>query len=56
MKKQKIIIDFEFNGLPRYNFEPEITQVKMKNLTNGVAVGQVFHFDLSNLRHKPVTR
>ena len=38
MKKQKIIIDFEFNGLPRYGFQPEITQVKMKNLTNGKSV------------------
>lgn len=38
MKKQKIIIDFEFNGLPRYGFMPEITQVKMKNLTNGKSV------------------
>ena len=38
MKKQKIIIDFEFNGLPRYRFDPEIAQVKMKNLTNGKSV------------------
>ena len=38
MKKQKIIIDFEFNGLPRYGFQPEITQIKMKNLTNGKSV------------------
>ena len=38
MKKQKIIIDLEFNGLPRYHFDPEITQVKMKNLTNGKSV------------------
>lgn len=38
MKKQKIIIDFEFNGLPRYCFRPEIAQVKMKNLTNGKSV------------------
>ena len=42
MKKQFIIIDFEFNGLPRYGFMPEITQVKMKNLTNGNAVCQNF--------------
>ena len=42
MKKQNIIIDFEFNGLPRYNFTPEITQVKMKNLTNGKSVCQNF--------------
>ena len=42
MKQQKIIIDFEFNGLPRYGFMPEITQVKMKNLTNGNAVCQNF--------------
>lgn len=42
MKKQKIIIDFEFNGLPRYGFQPEITQVKMKNLTNGKSVCQNF--------------
>lgn len=42
MKQQKIIIDFEFNGLPRYGFQPEITQVKMKNLTNGNAVCQNF--------------
>ena len=38
MKKQKIIIVFEFNGLPRYVFMPEIAQVKMKNLTNGKSV------------------
>ena len=38
MNKQKIIIDFEFNGLPRYRFDPEIAQVKMKNLTNGKSV------------------
>ena len=42
MKKQKIIIDFEFNGLPRYGFQPEINQVKMKNLTNGKSVCQNF--------------
>ena len=42
MKQQNIIIDFEFNGLPRYGFMPEITQVKMKNLTNGNAVCQNF--------------
>ena len=42
MKKQNIIIDFEFNGLPRYNFTPEITQVKMKNLTNGKSVCKNF--------------
>lgn len=42
MKKQNIIIDFEFNGLPRYNFTPEINQVKMKNLTNGKTVCQNF--------------
>lgn len=42
MKKQKIIIDFEFNGLPRYGFMPEISQVKMKNLTNGKSVCQNF--------------
>lgn len=42
MTKQKIIIDFEFNGLPRYGFMPEITQVKMKNLTNGKSVCQNF--------------
>lgn len=42
MKQQKIIIDFEFNGLPRYNFTPEITQVKMKNLTNGKSVCKNF--------------
>lgn len=42
MKKQKIIIDFEFNGLPRYGFMPEIAQVKMKNLTNGKSVCQNF--------------
>lgn len=42
MKKQNIIIDFEFNGLPRYGFQPEITQVKMKNLANGNAVCQNF--------------
>ena len=38
MKQQKIIIDFEFNGLPRYDFQPEINQIKMKNLTNGKSV------------------
>lgn len=42
MKKQKIIIDFEFNGLPRYGFQPEIAQVKMKNLTNGKTVCKNF--------------
>lgn len=42
MKKQKIIIDFEFNGLHRYGFMPEIAQVKMKNLTNGKSVCQNF--------------
>ena len=42
MKQQKIIIDFEFNGLPRYGFQPEINQVKMKNLTNGKSVCQNF--------------
>lgn len=42
MKQQKIIIDFEFNGLPRYNFTPEINQIKMKNLTNGKSVCQNF--------------
>ena len=42
MRTNKIIIDFEFNGLPRYNFKPEITQVKMKNLTNGKSVCQNF--------------
>lgn len=42
MKKQKIIIDFEFNGLPRYGFTPEFTQVKMKNITNGKSVCQNF--------------
>ena len=40
--KNKIIIDFEFNGLPRYNFMPEITQAKMKNLTNGQTVCKNF--------------
>ena len=33
--KQKIIIDLEFNGLPRWGFTPEITQLKMINITNG---------------------
>ena len=42
MKKQNIIIDFEFNGLPRYGFQPEINQIKMKNLTNGKSVCQNF--------------
>ena len=42
MKQQKIIIDFEFNGLPRYGFTPEFTQVKMKNITNGKSVCQNF--------------
>lgn len=42
MKKQNIIIDLEFNGLPRYNFTPEINQIKMKNLTNGKSVCQNF--------------
>lgn len=41
-RTNKIIIDFESNGLPRYNFEPEIAQVKMKNLTNGKSVCQNF--------------
>lgn len=34
------IIDFEFNGLPRYEFVPEITQAKIKNLTTGKTVCQ----------------
>ena len=38
MKQEKVIIDLELNGLPRYHFDPEITQVKMKNLTNGKSV------------------
>ena len=42
MKQQKIIIDFEFNGLSRYGFQPEINQIKMKNLTNGKSVCQNF--------------
>ena len=42
MKQQNIIIDLEFNGLPRYGFMPEIAQVKMKNLTNGKSVCQNF--------------
>lgn len=42
MKQQKIIIDFEFNGLPRYGFQPEINQIKMKNLTNGKSICQNF--------------
>ena len=32
--KNNIIIDIEFNGLPRYNFKPEVTQVKLYNLNN----------------------
>jgi hypothetical protein len=40
--KNKIIIDLEFNGLYRYNFVPEITQVKMKNLTNGLSICKNF--------------
>lgn len=31
----KILIDLEFNGLYRYNFIPEITQVKVKNISTG---------------------
>lgn len=39
MKKQnKILIDLEFNGLPRYDFIPEISQVKMLNLTNSKSI------------------
>lgn len=30
-KKIDIILDLEFNGLPRYNFTPEISQVKLYN-------------------------
>lgn len=37
-----IIIDLEFNGLYRYDFIPEITQVKMKNLTNGKTICKNF--------------
>ena len=29
------IIDFEFNGLPRYNFKPEISQVKIAKVIGG---------------------
>ena len=30
------IIDFEFNGLPAYNFKPEIIQAKLMNFKTGV--------------------
>lgn len=35
MTKNKIIIDLEFNGLPKYNFEPEIVSLMLFNTTNG---------------------
>jgi hypothetical protein len=31
----KIIIDLEFNGIPKYNFEPEIVSLMLYNTTNG---------------------
>lgn len=40
--ENNIIIDLEFNGLYRYDFIPEITQVKMKNLTNGKTICKNF--------------
>lgn len=42
MKKilNKVIIDLEFNGLPRYGFTPEINQIKIYNLTNNLFVCQ----------------
>ena len=42
MKHNKIIIDLEFNGLPRYNFRPEITQVKLLNMNNGKKICRNF--------------
>lgn len=42
MKQNKIIMDLEFNGLPRYNFTPEITQVKLLNLNNGKSICRNF--------------
>lgn len=36
--KNKVIIDFEFNGLPRHNFEPEISQVKAFCLETGIKI------------------
>lgn len=41
-KGSKILIDLEFNGLPRYNFLPEITQIKMRNLNNGKEICRNF--------------
>ena len=38
----KILIDLEFNGLPRWKFIPEITQIKMRNLKNGKEICQKF--------------
>lgn len=34
MTKNKIIIDLEFNGIPKYNFEPEIVSLMLYNITN----------------------
>ena len=33
-KNNRILIDFEFNGLPRFNFNSEISQIKIRNLNN----------------------
>jgi hypothetical protein len=37
-----VIIDFEFNGLPRYGFAPEIIQMKAYNCANGKSVTMNF--------------
>jgi hypothetical protein len=34
MEKNKIILDLEFNGLPKYNFEPEIVSLMLYNTSN----------------------
>lgn len=41
-KKTNLIIDFEFNGLPRYNFDPEISQIKIYNTETSVSVVKNF--------------
>ena len=42
-EKQKVIIDLEFNGLPRYNYDPEIVQVKLYNTSNGQSAIENFY-------------
>lgn len=42
-KKNRILIDLEFTGLPRYGYMPEIWQCKMKNLTNKKTICKNFN-------------